>query len=342
MKNISLMAAFAAFMLAGCNHENEVKFAFDDGVRVTFSALINDQNAENVSRVSGINWDDGDIVSISCGPTQQNVSYKYNAGDGSFNSVEKLDAVWLMGTEEYDVTAYYPPMGEPGVTPPLQNVKITSENQGDAEEREKFDFLYAATKATKKEPNVQLNFNHVMSRVNLKFVPGTDPDGNPVKLNEIECYLVGIKCEGTFDTTAGVATASEDAPETDLRQMLNQDNKYTFTVYLLPQIIGEDGIEIEAAMKTEDGRRIYYYLNIPTEDWAELKPGYSYNYTLTANDYKTSEPTLLEISTSDINQWTEIKKEETPECKALGTEADANASVWGEMENEEIIPVEKQ
>lgn len=56
----------------------------------------------------------------------------------------------------------------------------------------------------------------------------------------------------------------------------------------------------------------------------------------------TASPTVLEISGTDINPWTEVNKEETPDAKALGTEAKAEGSEWGEMETEEIIPVEKQ
>lgn len=181
-----------------------------------------------------------------------------------------------------------------------------------------------------------------MSRVNLEFVPGTDPEGNPVTLTDIECYLVGIKRNGTFDTETGVAAVAEDAAVSDLRQMLNADNDHTFTAYLLPQTIGAEGLQIEAAMTTADGRRIYYFLEIPVSDWPEMKAGYSYNYTLTANDYMTASPTVLEISGTDINPWTEVNKEETPDAKALGTEAKAEGSEWGEMETEEIIPVEKQ
>ena len=244
MKNISFMAVFAAFLLTGCKQDAEVKFAGEEGAKVTFSASINEQNAQDVSRVSGVKWDDGDVVSISCGPTQHNVSYRYNAADNSFTSVNRFDEIWLLGNEEYDVTAYYPFMGEEGTTPPVQSVEITTENQANAEERVKYDFLYAATKATKAEPNVHLNFHHMMSRVNLKFVPGTDPDGNPVTLTDIECYLVGMKLKGTFDTTTGVVAVAEDAELGNLRQILTADNEYTFTAYLLPQTIGEEGLEI--------------------------------------------------------------------------------------------------
>ena len=106
--------------------------------------------------------------------------------------------------------------------------------------------------------------------------------------------MVGIKRNGTFDTETGVAAVAEDAAVSDLRQMLNADNDYTFTAYLLPQTIGAEGLLIEATMRSTDGRRIYYSLEIPVSDWPEMKAGYSYNYTLTANDYMTlNSATLL-------------------------------------------------
>lgn len=187
MKNISSMAALAALLLVSCGQDTDVKFAGDEGAKVTFSASINEQNSQDVSRVTGVTWDDGDEVSISCGPTQKNVFYRYNAADNSFTAINPFDEIWLLGNEEYDVTAYYPHVGEEGTVPPVQIVEITSENQDTPEERAAFDFLYASTKATKAEPNVHLNFNHAMSRVNLKFVPGTDPEGNPVTLTDIDC-----------------------------------------------------------------------------------------------------------------------------------------------------------
>lgn len=52
----------------------------------------------------------------------------------------------------------------------------------------------------------------------------------------------------------------------------------------------------------------------------------------------TASPTVLEISGTDINPWTEVNKEETPDMRTLGTEAYVNGAEWGEMENEEIVP----
>lgn len=142
MKNISSMAALAALLLVSCGQDTDVKFAGDEGAKVTFSASINEQNSQDVSRVTGVTWDDGDEVSISCGPTQKNVFYRYNAADNSFTAINRFDEIWLLGNEEYDVTAYYPHVGEEGTVPPVQIVEITSENQDTPEERAAFDFLY--------------------------------------------------------------------------------------------------------------------------------------------------------------------------------------------------------
>lgn len=38
MKNISFMAMFAAFLLTGCKQDAQVKFAGEEGAKVTFSA----------------------------------------------------------------------------------------------------------------------------------------------------------------------------------------------------------------------------------------------------------------------------------------------------------------
>lgn len=107
MKNISSMAALAALLLVSCGQDTDVKFAGDEGAKVTFSASINEQNSQDVSRVTGVTWDDGDEVSISCGPTQKNVFYRYNAADNSFTAINRFDEIWLLGNEEYDVTAYF-------------------------------------------------------------------------------------------------------------------------------------------------------------------------------------------------------------------------------------------
>ena len=239
-------------LLVSCGQDTDVKFAGDEGAKVTFSASINEQNSQDVSRVTGVTWDDGDEVSISCGPTQKNVFYRYNAADNSFTAINRFDEIWLLGNEEYDVTAYYPHVGEEGTVPPVQTVEITSENQDTPRRtcRLRFPLRFYQGYKSRAECAFELQPRH--EPCEPEFVPGTDPEGNPVTLTDIECYLVGIKRNGTFDTETGVAAVTEDAAVSDLRQMLNADNDYTFTAYLLPQAIGAEGLQIEAAMTTAD------------------------------------------------------------------------------------------
>ena len=78
---LPLLPPMYALLLVSCGQDTDVKFAGDEGAKVTFSASINEQNSQDVSRVTGVTWDDGDEVSISCGPTQKNVFYRYNAAD---------------------------------------------------------------------------------------------------------------------------------------------------------------------------------------------------------------------------------------------------------------------
>ena len=144
MKNISSMAALAALLLVSCGQDTDVKFAGDEGAKVTFSASINEQNSQDVSRVTGVTWDDGDEVSIPA-DLHRKMCSTVTMPPTIHTAINRFDEIWLLGNEEYDVTAYYPHVGEEGTVPPVQIVEITSENQDTPEERAAFDFLYAST-----------------------------------------------------------------------------------------------------------------------------------------------------------------------------------------------------
>ena len=342
MKKNYVATALALFFLAGCSNEvkdSDVKFTGESGAKVTFSAVINDTSGSNLSRVTGVNWDDGDTISITCGPVQQNIKYRYNKDDNSFTCANRADEIWLLGSDEYDVTAFYPFMGTEGTAATIQKVSTVTENQETEEKRAGLDYLFAATKATKEQPNVQLDFNHSMSRIVLQFQAGKDKDGSQITLTDIDCYVTGLKLNGTFDPATGLAVLDEDAVAASVYQNLTDASNHTFTGIFIPQSIGTDGLLIEGAMSTNTNR-VYYKVEV--KDLKALEAGYSYNYTLTANDYNDS-PIELTITGAQINPWKDVDGGNlAPDPSLVGTEATMTPSDWGDITNEDVNATPKK
>lgn len=356
-KNYYVGATLALLLLAGCNDDTDVKFANDSGVKVTFSAVINDPNANNLSRVTGVAFEDGDSLGITCGPTQVNIKYRYNAADQSFTAANAYNEVWLIGNDEYAVSAYYPYKGDEDVAPMVQTVMTTSEFQQTAEAREGIDYLYASGTANRWNPNVQLAFRHAMSRLVLKFKPGKDYQGNPITLSDVDFYISGLNLYGTFNPNTGEtaltplsvdesgAVIEDPSREKSIYQQLDETNDFTFTGIFLPQTVDGNnefrGVLLEGAMRTGDSRS-YYSVTLGTDVLPELLAGYSYEYELTANAYNDNE-IKLDLSGVQINPWNSVDGgtfEPTP--GVVGTDANATSSTWGDMEQVDVeaTPVE--
>lgn len=250
MKKNYVTAAFALLLLAGCSNdvkESDIKFSGEAGAKVSFSAVINDQEASNlVTRATETSWESGDRVGITCGKDQMNVEYQYSPDNtGLFNAVNgKIEDIWVLGTQTYDVLAYYPFTGTSGTEPVAVEVNTGTEVQTNKETRKQIDFLYATGVATSQQPNVQLSFRHVMSRIKLTFTPGEG-----VTLSDITCYLIGLKQEGTFNPVTGVAavsTAETVKPEDiiwDGDRKVGADGNYTIEAILLPQVVSRKGLD---------------------------------------------------------------------------------------------------
>jgi hypothetical protein len=325
-----------ALLTTNCSNdlkESDIKFGDEPGVKVTFSAVINDQNATGLdgTRATEISWEDGDVVGITCGEKQVNVSYAYTSAPGNyFHSVNKTKEIWLMGSEEYAVSAYYPYTGQDGVAPATLTVETKSENNATAGERQKIDFLYASGAANREEPNVQLSFYHVMSRMVLTF------KGEGVELKDIDCYITGFRLSGTFNPNTGVTTVDESTASESVNQILTGANNHTMTAIFLPQLLADKTLLIEAGMNG-----IYYKVELPASEFPELKPGYSYNYTITAQNY-SDEPIRLTITGTEIIPWVNSDGGSfMPDPSPAGTETGITPSDWGNVDNVDITPTAK-
>lgn len=335
MKKNYVTAAFALLLLAGCSNdvkESDIKFSGEAGAKVSFSAVINDQEASNlVTRATETSWESGDRVGITCGKDQMNVEYQYSPDNtGLFNAVNgKIEDIWVLGTQTYDVLAYYPFTGTSGTEPVAVEVNTGTEVQTNKETRKQIDFLYATGGATSQQPNGQLSFRHVMSRIKLTFTPGEG-----VTLSDITCYLIGLKQEGTFNPVTGIAavsTAETVKPEDiiwDGDRKVGADGNYTIEAILLPQVVSEK-VWIQAGMGGN-------YYEATFTNLTELKPGYSYNYTVEVNKYEDNEYTLKITQATEIVGWTTGDEGKySPDAGLAGTDSSVTNPSWN-LDEEEI------
>ena len=148
MKKNYVMTAIILLFLAGCStdvKESDIKFAGETGVKVSFSAVINNSTGSTLAptRATDTQWEVGDSIGISCGNNQQNIHYKYT-GDANSMFVAKggvAEEIWVLGTQEYDVAAYCPFVGTSGISQGVVQVLTDSESQATEAKRKYLDFL---------------------------------------------------------------------------------------------------------------------------------------------------------------------------------------------------------
>lgn len=298
MRKNYVTAAVALLLLAGCSNdikETDIQFAGEPGAKVSFSAVINNHEAnELVTRATETNWELKDSVGITCGTNQVNINYLYE-GDSHFAAKGGVaEDIWVLGSDEYDVVAYAPFMGKSGEEQPAVAVSTTSEFQATAKDRAKIDFLFAKSKATSQNPNVKLAFNHIMSRIKLEFQAGEG-----VELNDITCYLIGLKNTGTFNPNTGETTVSEEPvslKDDIVWDKIGAEDNYTIQAILLPQKV-QGKVTIQARMNG-------YLYEAEFANLTELKPGYSYNYIIKANKYTDNKYVLNITEETQILGWT--------------------------------------
>lgn len=337
MKKNYVTAALALLFLAGCSNEvkeSDINFAEDSGARLVFSGAVTDQSQSSLvnTRVKGNMWEIDDAIGITCGTNQVNVHYKYTGGENNLFAADGGDAaaIWVLGSNEYDVTAYYPFTGTSGSEPAPLSVQTTSEHQTDAT-RHKIDFLFAHEKVTRENPKVQLNFSHVMSRIKLKFEADEElTDG----LSDIVCYLIGLKLEGTFNPKTGSVAINNNGTADDIVwNVINEENNYIAEAIVFPQTVA-NGISVQAGM-----RGYIYAVDFPT--LTELKPGYSYNYTIKAKPYINNSFRFEVTAESQIIGWNDVDNDPvTSDPDLAGTDAETGNSNWA-PEEEIVNPTEK-
>ncbi|MDE7381479.1 MAG: fimbrillin family protein [Muribaculaceae bacterium] len=282
MKNYILFAA-AALSLSACNSDDNY---FDESVSVQINATIG-ESAQ--SRASDDMWDKGDNIGVTMSDRYVNLKYVTENGDGTFSGTTMY---FQNKVESLTLTAYYPYSGTEGQAPDIIEVTTSGDRQTPAEQL-KFDFLYAVKEnVSASNPNVNLSFSHMMSKLTFIFKNGNDgTDVSKITSYEID----GLILDGTFNPLSGVCAAnsnSDDSPIViTLAEGTVQHDKELPPLIIFPQNIGNKTVK----MKIHDSENQDYICELKFGDNG-IVSGNNYKFTITVKK------TGLSIHTA-ITDW---------------------------------------
>ncbi len=291
MKTKYLLYALPALMLGACSNEEQVPAMNEaDGAAVVRADIA----GMMVSRAHDSAWDAGDKVGISGtmgAVAYVNVPYT-TQGDGAFAASEGVaKGIFFQNKEEVSFSAYYPY----SAAVDADNAEIAA-NTTDQSESKSFDFLFAdGAKGSVDNPAINFigdaAFSHKMTQLVVKVTPDTDSGFDAeTALAKGKNYLIGLKSEGKFNTTTGVAEG--EAADWALNENVTPTEdglSLTYAMILFPQQVA-DGITYRIEY---DGAAYSCTLN------PALEAGKRYTYNVTLKK------TGLTVASSTITDWSD-------------------------------------
>ena len=284
---------FALALLAGamvsCNTEDTASTTANGKVAVQFTGGISVD-----TRAAGQAWADGDkigIFMIEAGKTLSadvikegvdNVCYQ-TSGSSVFSPISGGKTIFFPIDGDVDFYSYYPQ-----TTVNDYKVALNVANQGS---QEAIDFMYAKkTGCNKATPQVDLKFNHMLSKLVLNVQPGnglTEDD-----LNKLKVTIKDQNTTATFNLADGVISG-EGNPANIQMKTVKVGKKYE--AILLPTKSTTREIEFDL----DNGHDAPFVWTMATD----LKGGNLYNYT-TVKLTRTG----VELS-GTIKPWNEVKND---------------------------------
>ena len=291
MKKMTKFFAFAllAGAMVSCSTEDIAPSTQNDKVAVQFTGGISVN-----TRAAGVAWADGDKIGIfmtEAGKTLSadvikegvdNVCYQSN-GSIAFSPVSGGKTIFFPIDGDVDFYSYYPQ-----TTVNDYKVALNMTNQTS---QEAIDFMYAKkTGCNKATPQVDLKFNHMLSKLVLNVQPGNGLTQDD--LNKLKVTIKDQNTTGTFNLADG--TISGEGNPDNIQMKAVQVGKI-YEAILLPT--------------ASTIREIVFDLNNGYDApfvWkmdSDLKGGNMYNYT-TVKLTRTG----VELS-GTIKPWNEVKND---------------------------------
>ena len=284
---------FALALLAGamvsCNTEDTASTTANGKVAVQFTGGISVD-----TRAAGQAWADGDkigIFMIEAGKTLSadaisegvdNVCYQSN-GSKAFSPISGGKTIFFPIDGDVDFYSYYPQTT-------VNDYKVAL-NMANQTSQEAIDFMYAKkTGCNKATPQVDLKFNHMLSKLVLNVQPGNGLTQDD--LNKLKVTIKDQNTTATFNLADGVISG-EGNPANIQMKTVKVGKKYE--AILLPTKSTTREIEFDL----DNGHDAPFVWKMDQE----LKGGNLYNYT-TVKLTRTG----VELS-GTIKPWNEVKND---------------------------------
>ena len=284
---------FALALLAGamvsCSTEDIAPSTQNDKVAVQFTGGISVN-----TRAAGVAWADGDKIGIfmtEAGKTLSadvikegvdNVCYQSN-GSIAFSPVSGGKTVFFPIDGDVDFYSYYPQTT-------VNDYKVAL-NMANQTSQEAIDFMYAKkTGCNKATPQVDLKFNHMLSKLVLNVQPGNGLTQDD--LNKLKVTIKDQNTTATFNLADGVISGEGNPANIQMKTVI-VGKKYE--AILLPTKSTTREIEFDL----DNGHDAPFVWKMDQE----LKGGNLYNYT-TVKLTRTG----VELS-GTIKPWNEVKND---------------------------------
>ena len=282
---------FALALLAGamvsCSTEDTAPSTQNDKVAVQFTGGISVN-----TRAAGLAWADGDMIGIFMTGTKQplsadaikegvdNVCYQSN-GSIAFSPVSGGKTIFFPIDGDVDFYSYYPQTT-------VNDYKVAL-NMADQKSQEAIDFMYAKTTGCNKaKPQVDLKFNHKLSKLVLNVQAGNGLTQDD--LNKLTVTIKDQNTTATFNLADGVISG-EGNPDNIQMKAVQVGKRYE--AILLPTASKIREIEFEL----NNGFDAPFVWKMDQE----LTGGNLYNYTTV----KLTRSTVDMMGT--IQSWNEVK-----------------------------------
>ena len=260
---------FALALLAGamisCSTDDTASSTPNGKVAVQFTGGINVN-----TRAAGVAWAEGDKIGIFMTDTKQplsadaikegvdNVCYQTDGGK-SFSPISGGKTICFPIDGDVDFYSYYPQTT-------VNEYKVAL-NVADQKSQEAIDFMYAKTTGCNKAtPQVDLKFNHMLSKLVLNVQPGNGLTQDD--LNKLTVTIKDQNTTATFNLADGVISGEGNPADIEMKAV--QVGK-RYEAILLPTA----STTREIVFDLDNGYEAPFIWKMDSD----LKGGNSYNYT---------------------------------------------------------------